>query len=340
MPDGIPPVVREKAPLILAEVNKAGSVLLHCHPSPDPDSVGSALAMKLVLEQMGKRAEVIRGDSPIPDSYSRFPGAGSIVRKDFTQVKLKDFDLFLSLDAANAEQVTRYARLEFPLPIKTIVIDHHGTNPGYGDINLIAPEYPATAQILFDLFKAWNVELVHDAAADLFVGMYADTGGFKYQGTTDRTFLAAAELSRLAPDFPKIIAGMENSDSPQDAAFRGLALSKAGGYLDGKIGLSVVPYAAFRAGGIEPRFVRAGSISAELNAVKDWLVTGAILEAEPGKVRLSFRSKDADKFDVSKLAEALGGGGHRAASGAVVNGGTAEEVVNAVVAKAKEIYNL
>src|SRR3989344_3205155 len=93
---------------ILSHIEKANSILLHCHPSPDPDSVGSVLAMKCALEQMGKKATVIKGDSDIPQAFMHFPGADTIVKKNFGEVDLKNFDLFIILDSASPEMISRY----------------------------------------------------------------------------------------------------------------------------------------------------------------------------------------------------------------------------------------
>ena len=189
----ISPLIREKAPLILVEIKKAKSILLHCHPSPDPDSVGSALAMKFALESLGKKATVIRGDSEIPQAFMHFPGADQIVPKNFGEVDLKEFDLFISLDTAAIDRISTLGKLEFPASLFVIDIDHHRTNPGFGAINLIESSYPATAQILFDLFKEWGVPITADMAYNLFIGIYTDTGAFKYRETTVKTFAIAAE---------------------------------------------------------------------------------------------------------------------------------------------------
>src|SRR3954463_13074656 len=107
MLDPISPLIQEKAPVILAEIEKASSILLHCHPSPDPDSVGSALAMKFALEQLGKKVTVIRGDSEIPQAFMHFPGAGDIQSKSFGEVDLKNFDLFIIQDSGSPEMISR-----------------------------------------------------------------------------------------------------------------------------------------------------------------------------------------------------------------------------------------
>ena len=335
----ISPLVTEKAPLILAEIHKANSILLHCHPSPDPDSVGSALAMKFALEQLGKKVTVIRGDSQIPVAFSHFPGVGDIVQKNFFEIDPQDFDLFIVQDSGSPEMVSRLQPIPVPVPIKTIVIDHHASNTGYGDLNLIEPKYPATAQMLFDLLLLWNVKLDVNIASNLFIGVYTDTGGFKYAGTTTRTFRIASELIKYVPDFANLISQMENSNTPADVAFQALALSSIETFFEGKLALSVVSHASIVEKAIPLEDAQAHAISPALRRVRQWMITGVLVEQVPGTIKLSFRSKDGTTIDVSRLAVALGGGGHKAAAGSVFKG-SIEDAKELVVAKAKELYNL
>lgn len=334
------PLIREKAPLILAEIKKAKSILLHCHPSPDPDSVGSALAMKLAIdEQFGKKTTVIKGDSDIPRAFMHFPGAKDIVMKNFHEIDASKFDLFLCLDTAALDRITLAGPVSFPASMTVIDIDHHPTNPGFGAINLIEPSYPATAQILFDLFKEWGIEITPDVAANLFMGIYTDTGGFKFLNVTPQTFRAAGELAALSPDFPRIIAEMENSSTVSDLHFKGLALAALEPALGGRVGLAAVSLDELKAKNVADESVSAGMVSSALRTVGEFDVVGALIEAEPRMVRASFRSKDANKFDVSALAAAFGGGGHRAAAGTLIPLPLAE-AKQKVVEKMKELYNL
>src|ERR1035437_6801700 len=107
-------IVKKEAPKILAAIKSANNILLHCHPSPDPDSVGSALAMKFALEQLGKKATVIKGDSVIPQAFMHFPGANDIVQKNFGEVDLKEFDLFISLDAGGLNMISSLRPIIIP----------------------------------------------------------------------------------------------------------------------------------------------------------------------------------------------------------------------------------
>ncbi len=333
------PLIKEKAPLILAEIKKASSVLLHCHPLPDPDSTCSALAMKFALEQMGKKATVIRGDSEIPRGFAHFPGIGSIVDKDFSEVGLNDFDLFISLDSGSRNMVSQEKPPVFPLPIKTIVIDHHATNGNYGEINLVDVSSPATAFILFQLIKLWEVAITPEIAANLFIGIYTDTGGFKYPPTDWRVLKAASELAHTAPDFTDTIFTMENSLSKEAIYFQAIALNSIETFLDDNLAMSSVSNRDLVRKKIPEDCIRGISISNILKSVVGWNIGASLIERKPKEIKVSFRTRDSDKYDVSKLASALGGGGHRAAAAAVLNM-SLEDAKKAVVSKAKELYNL
>lgn len=339
MTDDISPLIREQAPLILEEIKKAKSILLHCHPSPDPDSVGSALAMKFALEQMGKKATVIKGDSEIPEAFMHFPGATEIVQKNFFEIDLKEFDLFLSLDTAAVDRISTLGPINFPTGLKVIDIDHHVTNPGFGMINLVETSYPATCQILFDLFSCWNIKITPEIASNLFIGIYTDTGGFKFRGTNVRTFEVAGGLATIIPEFPKIILKMEQSRTKEHIAFLGLALSSVETFFDGKFALASASLEDLEAKGIPLAEAHASSISPFITSVTAWKFGGCLCEIAPGLVKGSFRSSDTEKYDVAQFTAALGGGGHKAAAGVTLKM-SLPEAKALVVAKAKELYNL
>jgi phosphoesterase RecJ-like protein len=331
--------IKEKAPLILAEIKKAKSVLLHCHPSPDPDSVGSALAMKYAIEQFGVKATVIKGDSEIPQAFMHFPGAGEILMKSFWEIDSSDYDLFIIVDSALSGVSRLKPVTELPSNMMVINIDHHKTNNGDGKINIVDPNYPAVAQLLYDLFIEMGIKITPEIAANLFMGIYSDTGGFKYEGVNPATFTIVAELIQIYPNFSKLVAGMENSNTIYDLTFSGLALSSLETVCSNKFLLSIVPFSSIESKKIPDISISAGMISSELRTVKDLSLFAVILEPRPNKIKISFRTSDANKYDVSLLAAALGGGGHKAAAGAVLDM-SLEDAKALVVSKAKELYNL
>jgi phosphoesterase RecJ-like protein len=339
MNNDISPIVREKAPLILAEIKKANTILLHCHPSPDPDSVGSALAMKFALEQIGKKVTVIKGDSEIPQAFMHFPGAAKIVQKNFSEIRIEDFDMFLIVDAGSPGMISQLKTPAFPLPTKTIVIDHHASNTSFADINLIDLSSPSTAYILFQLCKEWNISLTRDIALNLFIGMYTDTGGFKYPPTDYRIFNAAAELVKIVPDYTKCIFVLENSEQKSAIYFSSAALNSIETFCDEHVVIAAVTYDTLKEKNISLSAIGGDSIANRLKSVIGWDIGIMMIETEPNNIKISMRTRDPERFDVSKLATALGGGGHRAAAGIKMRTSLAD-AKKLVVAKAKELYNL
>ena len=323
---------------ILNEIKKAQSILLHCHPSPDPDSVGSALAMKFALESLGKKVTVIRGDSEIPQAFMHFPGALDIIPKNFFEIDIKEFDLFIVLDSS-ITGVSRIKEVVFPPSLIVVNIDHHRTNTGCGSINLIDPSYPANCLILFDLFKSWNIKLDSNIASNLFIGTYTDTGGFKYEGINPETFRVAGELAKYIDDIPSLISKMENCTTPGFLKFQAAALESISIHHGGVLAISSVPYSVIEDRGLVEEDIQISRISSFLRTVPDWKIVACVVEVPAGEVKVSFRSSDSKTYDVSKLAAELGGGGHKAAAGARLQM-SLDEAVKKVVETVKILYNL
>jgi len=331
-------IIKDIAPEILKEIKKANSILLHCHPSPDPDSVGSALATKFALEQLGKKVTIIKGDSDIPKAFD-FPGVETIISKNYFEIDLKDFDLFIIQDTGSLEMISTKAEIVFPEHLMTIVIDHHASNKGYAKLNCIDSSYPATGQLLFDLFIEMGIEIDHDIAINLLMGIYTDTGGFKYGGDMVETLRIASVLAKKAPEFAKVIHTMENSNRKESLIFEGTALSSFKTYFDGKFGIVSVSNADILKFGLTEDDMFTGGIANKVKSIIGVDVSAVFVEREVNLVKVSIRSRDAVKFDISKLALALGGGGHKAAAGVKMKM-SLQEAIPKLVNTAKEIYNI
>jgi len=311
---------------ILNRVKKSKRILLHLHPRPDGDSLGSSLAMKVVLESFGKEVTLIKGDSELPGYLSHLPGFSTIVLKNIFEIDLASFDLFIIQDSGSLTMVSGLGPITFPPTLDTIVIDHHATNDSFGKVNLIAEGYPSVSELLYYVFKEWGVKPFHDMALPLFIGMYTDTGGFKYEKTTSRTFNAVSVLTEVAPDFVKALWVMDNNRSKNELLFEALALSLVQSYEHDHVALSAVSLEDLKHRGIETYASGVSSVANKLKSVVGWEIGAAMVEEEPGVVKVSFRTRDSVKFDVSKVAEALGGGGHKAAAAAVIKAPLSEAV--------------
>lgn len=304
---------------ILKTIKNASLILLHFHPSADPDSIGSVLATAQVLKKLGKNFTIISGDSELPRYVSILPNSQLIKPLNYTQIKPKDYDLFLILDSSSTNQITKLEEITFPDTMTTIVIDHHQTNLKFGTYNLVDSSSPATSQILFDLFTDWHIEIDANTALCLFFGIYADTGGFKYPNTTSKTLEIASKLAKINPDFPKVIFEMENSRVPENLLYAGLAYSSLEKYFSGKVVISAVPYEELAKRGIKKEHTEKMEISNNLKSVIGWEIGISFIETEPEIINVSFRTRQPDVYDVSKIASNVGkGGGHKAAAGTTI----------------------
>lgn len=311
--------VKNKAPQILEAIKAARNILLCCHPSADADCVGGVLAMFHALTKLGKKVTALEGDSPPAQNLSHLPGFPRLLNKNYFQVKKEDFDLFITIDISSKAQISKKGEIHFPPKMKVVVVDHHVTNTLFGSINLVDETYVAASLIVYDLLKIWQLEITREIAICLLLGIYSDSGGFKYPPTNSDTFLAAAELVRIAPDFTNYIFDLENQQEKERIFFLALALSSVEEYFKGKVAISTVSFRELEKRAIAPSLTEKNEVANILKSSPSWMLGISFIEREKDIVSLSFRTRDSEKYDVSKLATNLGGGGHQAAAGANIN---------------------
>lgn len=181
---------------ILKEIKKAEKIVILTHESPDGDAVGSSLAMKLMLEELGKKSDVV-----IPE-YSRMfnflPSANEIKADS----EIQKYDLAIAIDCATLKRLAQNQYFENAK--KTIVIDHHGSNNMYGDLNYVNPVSPACCEILVSIANYFGIKISKKIGTCIMTGIITDTGGFRHMGITPDTFEYTAELIRSGVDVPDI----------------------------------------------------------------------------------------------------------------------------------------
>jgi bifunctional oligoribonuclease and PAP phosphatase NrnA len=305
--------------LVFKAIQDSQNILLCLHCSPDGDSIGSNLALFLYLKNIGKKVTLIKGDSELPQNFKNQPGFSEITAKNYFDLDLSKFDLFIMLDIAALSQISKFGEISFPVNLRTINIDHHGSNPSFAGVNLVDDTVMSTCQLVYELFENQNVKPSPEMAVNLFVGIYTDTGGFKYPKTTTRTFTIASELVKINSDFPKYIFEIENNSEPSQIYFKGLALSSVELFFNQHVAISSVSYNTLTQKNLSSRHTEKSDISNTLKSVIGWDIGISMVEYEPGICSISLRTRDSENFDLSKIAEATGiGGGHPAASGATI----------------------
>jgi phosphoesterase RecJ-like protein len=284
--------------------------VLTTHENPDGDALGSLLAAKLALDQLGKDTlMVLHGDAPLPGEYAFMPLA-ELHRRWPEDVSER---VLLALDCANESRIADPEVLgRVPLSVN---IDHHHDNTRFGLVNLIVPTASSTGEVLHDLFQELGVELTPEIAEALYIALVTDTGRFQYTNTTPKAFRLAAELVEAGADVHRIFQGVYESVDFAKLKLLARALERAQVYEGGRI---VVSYL------LRTDFAEVAAAEPYSEGIIDFLraVEGAdmaVLIREPPRQdgparRVSLRAS-IDELDVSAIARKSGGGGHRQAAG-------------------------
>ncbi len=306
---------------IWKQIDHSKKILLHFHPGPDGDCIGSSLAFYHVLKNMGKDVVLIQGDNQVPKNFFSIPGIDKVQSQNIFQIDLEQFDLFIINDSSSIKQITRLGDLKFPKKLNTIVVDHHLSSEKFAKTNLVLPKYPATCQILFDLFQLRKIKITPKIAACLFIGLYTDTGGFKYSNTSYKTLAIASTLTKIYPKFTQLIFDVENNDEPDRLKFISTLLSSIEHHYSDRVAIASISYDQIQALKFSPQTLNNYSeIPNMLKSVVGWDIGMALLEIQPNTVKISLRTRDSKIYDLSKIALATkAGGGHRAAAGATLN---------------------
>ena len=157
---------------ILEEIKKANTIAIVVHENPDGDAIGSALAMKLALEQLNKEADVIIPE--YPSAFSFLPGVEKIKKES----DIQEYDLAIALDCASIKLLNGFAKYFDNAKVK-VAIDHHSSNTMYADYNFISQDSPACAQLLLVAFSYFGIEVTKEIGTCILAGIITDTGGFR-----------------------------------------------------------------------------------------------------------------------------------------------------------------
>jgi phosphoesterase RecJ-like protein len=282
------------------------------HVRPDGDALGSQLALALSLQELGKDVTVWNEDGLL-EKYNFLPGGERLVRPPGQP---EDFEVAIALDTATqsrlgtAGESVRQAKI-------WLNIDHHPSNPRYGDLVYIDPTSPATGQILFELIQAESLPMNPAIAENLFVAISTDTGSFQYPNTTARTFEIGAELLRCGVDVGHVSQLIyENYPRRRTELLRELLgtmrFEAAGKIASFSLSLKV-------AADLEVKPEDNEGLIDHLRAIEGVIVAIFFEELNDGKVRVSMRSK-SEAVDVSAICQKFGGGGHKLAAGTRVRG--------------------
>src|SRR5438477_4965354 len=286
------------------------------HVRPDGDALGSQLALALSLQALRKERRVWNEDGML-EKYSFLPRAELLTKPPAGP---EDVDVAIALDTAIQNRLGTALEVIGSAKI-WINIDHHPSNPGYGDLVYIDSTAPATGQILFELIKSERLPIDHAIAENLYVAISTDTGSFQYPNTTARTFEIAAELVRLGVDVGSVSQQVyENFPRRRVELLRELLRTMR---FEGKGRVASFSLSLKTAAELAVIPEDNEGLIDHLRAIRGVIVAVFFEELADGKVRVSMRSKN-ERVDVCAICEKFGGGGHVLAAGARVGGSLAE----------------
>lgn len=309
------------------------SYLVISHQRPDGDAIGSTLATGLVLRALGKDVTLWNEDGVVPQ-YHFLPGSELLSTPPLGETRR--FDVVIAVDCATQ------VRLGTPLQCIDpdhqplwVNLDHHISNPGYGDVVFINGSAPATGEVLADLIQENGLPLDAAIAENLFVAISTDTGSFQYPQTTGHTFQVAAALIATGLNVGEISRRTYDSLPLARLRLHIAVLNTMELHLADRVAFVSLTRAVMEEIGASPDDTE-GAIN-YVRALNSVLVAAFFEELEDGRVRLSLRSKDAAVVNVSDLAKQFGGGGHALAAGARVPG-TLDEVKQQILSALENAF--
>jgi len=294
---------------VLIALREGERFVLVAHENPDGDALGSLVAMQGVMRALGKDSVmfIARDEFPLPYEYAffQFDGLVSDVPADIAQRTI------VFLDCGNFD---RNAIEVGDAPI--LNIDHHHDNTQFGTVNHVVAEASCTAEIVWDLLRALHVPLTAEIAEALYVGLVTDTGRFMYENTGPAAHIMAADLIEAGVDVHEIYRRLYEGVPEPKLALLTRALSRVQRFDGGRLMFARLTREDFAETGAEESYTEG--IIDHLRAVEGTKVAALARELtggdRSGASKVSLRSTDG-AVDVSLIARAQGGGGHRQAAG-------------------------
>jgi phosphoesterase RecJ-like protein len=299
---------------IIKQINEASHILLASHSQPDGDAVSSILALGLAIGKLGKKTTIYNA-SPIPAVYRFLPSVERIVRQI---KKANTYDVALVLDCGDLPRIGEATATVSRIPV-VINIDHHISNTGFGDIQLIDPLACSTAEIVYRLIKAMDIPIDKTMATSLYTGILTDTGSFRFSSTNQAAFAISQEMAKLGVEAHEVAQHVYGTYSLGRIKLLNLALDSIEISNNGKLSVMTVTGAMFEETRTQPE--DADGMINYARRIEDVKVAALIHEQKNGKTtsngqcRFHVSLRSDGSVDVAAIAGRFGGGGHASAAG-------------------------
>ncbi len=287
--------------------------VLTTHVRPDGDGLGSMLALADTLEGLGKTVYLTVA-SVLPPRYDFLDPRRRVQRFVPPGDAYRDADAAIVLDTGTWNQLGDFGTFLRTLDVPKVVIDHHLTQDDLGARRFVDATAEATGRLVFEAVAALGGPLTENAAHCLFIALAMDTGWFRHSSTTPATFALASMLTRSGAKPTAAYDALFEHNTLGKLKLIGLALDRLQTALDGKVAYTEIHRTDYATTGAVP--ADSEDLINYTRSVAGVEVGLLFMEQPQGGVKVSFRSQA--RVDVAKVAEPFGGGGHRLASGAIL----------------------
>ena len=298
----------EKFKEIKTIIEENQNIILTAHVNPDGDAVGSGLGLFLTLKEnyKDKNIRFVLQDS-IPYTTKFLKGSEEIEK--YNSEEKYSTDLLIFLDSATRERTGETGKnIEAKL---TINIDHHMSNPGYGDVNCVVTYSSSTSEIVYHFIKYMGYPISLATAEALYLGLVNDTGNFSHSNVKVETMMMATDLISLGVNNNYIVTNFLNSNSYQTLKMLGDALTKFEFYPEKKLSYYYLDQTTMQKYGAKKEDTEG--IVEKILSYYEASVSLFLREEADGKIKGSMRSKY--EINVNKIAALFDGGGHYKAAG-------------------------
>ncbi|MGD9056642.1 MAG: bifunctional oligoribonuclease/PAP phosphatase NrnA [Desulfobacterales bacterium] len=299
---------------ILQHIKNSHRILVTSHAEPDGDCLGSLVALGLALSKLDKTITLFNS-SPIPAVYRFLPGVERILRQI---TEAKEYDLAIILDCGDIVRVGEDSSVVDQIPI-VINIDHHVSNTGFGDVQLIDTDACATAEIVYRLIKALEIPFDKAIATGIYLGILTDTGSFRFSNTNPAAFAISKAMIDIGVEPHTVAQRVFGTYSLGRIKLLNMALNSIEISENGKLSLMTISRSMLNSTGTSTedidglinyaRRIEDVKVAALIHEIKN----GAGKFANMNRYHVSLRSDST--VDVAKIANQFGGGGHTSAAG-------------------------
>lgn len=287
------------------KLDNSKSIALMSHKDPDGDCLGSLLGFGHILQTNGKSIKMYL-EGEIPFNFRFLPDISKIFNKPDNDIH----DLVLVLDCSDITRIGSMVDV-FNNSKKSVCIDHHVSNDGFCDLDIIESDYSSTGELVYEICKHFGYLIDKEAATNIYAAILTDTGKFIYNNTSSQTMRNTAELIDKGINFSKIAENIYGNEDKNVFLIKNRIMSEVEFYHDGKVSLAPITKAILDDYGVSLKDV--DGIVESIRDIEGVMVSCVLKEISFKNTKVSLRSKG--QIDVSAISVRYNGGGHERAAG-------------------------